>query len=103
MKSLYWDFDFIIQLSSLMISIALFYVANRFATQEHASIFCKRLSFIGIVASIGILILHVVDLINLGNWMLIGISGVSLIVLGSLYERFGLSLTPIDTMELDKN
>ncbi len=85
--------DIVIQLFSVLVCAGLFYLATRSETAEQPYRLSKLVSLLGTFLSIGILLIHVVDLINLGNWVLIGGLGVSLIVLGSLYERFGLSLT----------
>jgi hypothetical protein len=84
--------DMLIQLFSVLVSAGLFYSANRYATAEHQNRLSKLTAIAGTLISIGVLFMHVVDLIDLGNWMLIGIAGAVFIVLGSLYERFGLSL-----------
>ena len=88
-----FEYDIFVQLISVLVCAALFYIANRYATADKPNKLSKNTAFIGVLLSVGILIIHFVDMIQLGNWMLIGLLGVSLIVLGSLYERFGLSLT----------
>ena len=85
--------DILIQLFSVLMCAGLFYLATSNETSEQPYKFSKLISLLGTFVSIGILLIHVVDLINLGNWVLIGSLGVTLIVLGSLYERFGLSLS----------
>ena len=87
--------DLLIQLFSVLICAGLFYLATRNETPEQPYRLSKLISILGTFLSIGILLMHLVNLINLGNWVLIGLLGVSLIVLGSLYERFGLSLASI--------
>ena len=88
-----FEYDIFVQLISVVACAALFFIANRYATAKKPNKVSKLTSSLGVLASVGILIIHFVDMINLGNWMLIGLLGVSLIILGSLYERFGLSLT----------
>ena len=87
--------DMLIEILSVVTSIALFYIANRNTNAEQQNRFSKITAILGALISIGVLFIHIVELINMGNWMLIGIAGASFIVLGSLYERFGLSLTSI--------
>lgn len=87
--------DMLIQLFSVLISAGLFYIANHFVTAEYQNRASKLTAIVGTLISIAVLFMHVVDLIDLGNWMLIGIAGASFIVLGSLYERFGLSLVSL--------
>ena len=88
-----FEYDVLVQLISVLVCATLFVLASRFATLDQPNNVSRLASFVGILVSVAILLIHFVDLINLGNWMVIGIVGVSLIVLGSLYERFGLSFT----------
>ena len=88
-----FEYDIFVQLISVLVCAAIFFIANRYATDEKPNKLSKTAASVGVLLSVGILIIHFVEMINLGNWMLIGLLGVSLIVLGSLYERFGLSLT----------
>ena len=87
-----FEYNLLVQLFSVLVCGALFFIANHYATTEKPNKVSRFVASFGVLISVGILIFRLVELINLGNWMLIGLLGVSLIVLGSLYERFGLSL-----------
>lgn len=51
---------------------------------------------IGLAASSLMLGARLIELVNLSNWMLIGLAGILLIVGASLYERYGLKLININ-------
>ena len=81
------------KISSLAVSLTVFITtwrAKEFVKDSH---FAWLSANIGIAASVLLLITRVIELINMSNWMLIGITGVVLIVGASLYERYGLSLS----------
>ena len=83
----------LIQTSSLLTCIGLLYFANTQLVGTNDSRFSIVTSVIGIIAAVLFLATHVIAAINLGNWVVIGLIGATLIIGGSLYERFGLSLT----------
>ena len=67
---------------------ALIYTTHeRVAMNQIASLSAKA----GLIGSAGLLAVRIMDVVNLSNWMLIGLLGVTLIIAASLYERFGLS------------
>lgn len=67
---------------------ALIYTTHeRVAMNQIASLSAKA----GLIGSTGLLAVRIMDVVNLSNWMLIGLLGVTLIIAASLYERFGLS------------
>ena len=80
------------QLSSLFASLLIlatsWLVRNKVANRKIAHLS----AVIGIIASLLMLGAQLVELVNLSNWMLIGLGGVLLIVGASLYERYGLAL-----------
>ncbi|GHA20187.1 hypothetical protein GCM10008090_32640 [Arenicella chitinivorans] len=47
----------------------------------------------GLIGSTVLLVTRLLAVVNLSNWMLIGLLGVTLIIAASLYERFGLRLS----------
>jgi len=79
------------QLSSMFASCLIFAICwltrNKVANRKIAHLSAG----IGVVASALMLGSHIVELVNLSNWMLIGLGGVTLIVGSSLYERYGLA------------
>lgn len=81
------------QVTSLLICAGLLFIANSQSILANDNRFSKVTALVGIVACLLILAAHVVALVNLGNWIVIGFIGASLIIGGSLYERFGLSLS----------
>jgi len=89
------DHDLISTVLSLMTCIALLFMANRFSSYEFSNKISKIIALLGAVISFGFLLIQILEIINLGNWMLIGIAGATFIVLGSLYERFGLRITSL--------
>ncbi len=84
--------DEFLQFSSLATCIALFFAANSQSISVSDSHFSRTISVSGIVACSLFLGTHIVTLINLNNWVVIGLIGAILIIVGSLYERYGLSL-----------
>ena len=54
--------------------------------------FSRIIAIVGIIAASLIVGFDLVQLAQLGNWIIIGISGALLIIGASLYERFGLKL-----------
>ena len=61
---------------------------ERVAMNQIAALSAKA----GLLGSTVLLVIRLVDVVNLSNWMLIGLLGITLIIAASLYERFGLSL-----------
>lgn len=56
------------------------------------TLFSRAIAMLGIVVASLIVLFDLVQLAQLGNWMIIGFSGAILIIAASLYERFGLKL-----------
>jgi len=54
--------------------------------------FSRIIAIVGIVAAALITLFDLIQLIQLGNWVIIGLCGAILIIGASLYERFGLKL-----------
>jgi len=54
--------------------------------------FSRLITMLGIVTAVLLVLFDLVQLAQLGNWMIIGFSGAILIIGASLYERFGLKL-----------
>jgi len=54
--------------------------------------FSRFIAILGIVIATLMVLFDLVELAQLGNWMIIGLSGAVLIIGASLYERFGLQL-----------
>ena len=82
----------LLQISSLLACVGLFFFAKKHSYICGGNRFSKLIALIGIMSCLLMLVIDFVFLIDLSNWMLIGLSGVLLIVGGSLFERFGLSL-----------
>lgn len=83
--------------SALMLTISWF-VGHKAGNRQVANIS----AMIGLAASLLLLGTRLVELINLSNWMLIGLGGVLLIVGASLYERYGLSFLAIKSNSASK-
>jgi hypothetical protein len=61
-------------------------------TSIDKTLFSRTIAMLGIVIATLIVLFDLVQLAQLGNWMIIGFSGAILIIAASLYERFGLKL-----------
>ncbi len=82
------DFQ-VVSIINMLGLIGLTFVLQKFDVQTGASRIVSIVGFAICLAALGFdLIAH----LNVGTWALFGIGGVSLIVLGSLHERFGASL-----------
>ena len=70
-----------------------------FLTLKASNIFAKTIvghviATLGMVVSTLVVLFDLVQLAQLGNWMVIGLCGAILIIGASLYERFGIKLRP---------
>ena len=89
-SSLYVIFSdsFIIQISSLLITSTLYGLAHHLQATIGNNRNSKVIASIGIVISICSLISQFITLLQLGNWVIIGLIGATLIIGSSLYERY---------------
>ncbi|MBX2847041.1 MAG: hypothetical protein KTR16_01880 [Acidiferrobacterales bacterium] len=83
----------LLQISSLLVCVGLLLLANNQALLDEDNRFSKVTALLGIIACLLLLASNIFAMINLGNWMVIGLLGATLIIGGSLYERYGLSFT----------
>lgn len=74
---------------SLLSMIAAFVLSNMFIKIAPSLRTSQILALIGIVATSLLLLTNFVSMLNVGAWVLVGGAGISLIVIASLYERFG--------------
>jgi len=83
--------NIIYQISSLLIcaGLLLFTTNKRITREKHIS---KSIALVGVIASLLILAAKMVAYVQLGNWILIGLLGIALIISGSLFERYGIKL-----------
>lgn len=86
------DYELIYSLQALLICGFAFALTLSAGTSIGKMPFSRLIAMLGIITASLIMLFDLVQLAQLGNWMIIGLSGAILIVGASLYERFGLKL-----------
>ncbi len=81
-------------IASLLVAIALFALVNFYQPRLGHMKGSHVAAMIGVVANGLLLVSHFVSLINVGAWAIIGGLGIGLILVASLYERFGFRIKP---------
>lgn len=84
------DYELIYSAQALIICGLAFALTHQCQTVSSSSLFSHKLAFIGVVLAIGTILFDIVQLAQLGNWLIVGLIGTLLIVGASLYERYGL-------------
>ena len=95
----FWSESFILQASSLVTCISLLWFASFMAPLSTDNRLNKLIPIAGIIINTLLLASQLVTYIQLGNWVVIGLIGIAMIVSGSLFERYGMSLLPISKKE----
>ena len=95
----FWSESFILQTSSLLVCISLLWFAQFMATLSAGNNLNKLIPVAGIIINTLLLASQLITYIQLGNWVVIGLIGITMIVSGSLFERYGMSLLPISKKE----
>ncbi|MBL4673494.1 MAG: hypothetical protein JKX81_14640 [Arenicella sp.] len=86
------DYELIYSLQALLICGFAFGLTLSAGNSIGKMPFSRLIAVLGIITATLIMLFDLVQLAQLGNWMIIGLSGAILIVGASLYERFGLKL-----------
>lgn len=86
------DYELVYSLQALVVCALAFALTHSAGNSIGKAPFSHITSIIGIIAATLILLFDIVQLIQLGNWVIIGLCGAILIIGASLYERFGLKL-----------
>lgn len=86
------DYELIYSVQALFMCGLAFVLTLRTGTVCGKTPFSRIIAIVGIIAASLIVGFDLVQLAQLGNWIIIGISGALLIIGASLYERFGLKL-----------
>ena len=89
-----FDYELIYSLQALLVCGIGFALTHRASSITGKIPFSHIIALLGLIAAILIVLFDLVQLAQLGNWMIIGLAGAILIIGASLYERFGLKLMP---------
>ncbi len=87
--------DMLQQILVLLTCSGLFTFIQQLTLTLEQKKFSKLMTITGMIASTLMLSTHLVSIMNLSNWVVIGLIGAALIIGGSLYERYGLSLSSV--------
>lgn len=82
----------IVKLASLAMCLAVFGFAHYTHENTNGTNFARLTALFGVLTTLLLVALKLIAWVNISNWMTIGLLGMSLIVIGSCYERFGLKL-----------
>jgi len=88
------DYELVYSLHALIVSCLAFGLTHTTGNMTGKTPFSRSLAVLGIITAILIVLFDLVQLAQLGNWVIIGFAGAILIICASLYERFGLKLSP---------
>jgi len=86
------DYQLTYSLQALIVSGVAFALTHYAGNLVGKTPFGRIIAVLGILVATLIVLFDLVQLAQLGNWMIIGLAGAILIVGASLYERFGLKL-----------
>lgn len=86
------DYELIYSTQALFICGFAFALTLRAGNSIGKIPFSRLITMLGIVTAVLLVLFDLVQLAQLGNWIIIGFSGAILIVGASLYERYGLKL-----------
>lgn len=86
------DYELIYSVQALLMCGLAFALALKAGNVANKTPFSRIIATVGIIAATLMVGFDLVQLAQLGNWIIIGISGALLIIGASLYERFGLKL-----------
>lgn len=84
--------DLILKLVSLASCTGLFLLSQKAAAYVNDITTSRFVAIIGSAISLVIVTIKLIALLHLGNWIVIGLIGMLLIIAASLYERYGLKL-----------
>lgn len=85
-----------LQIICALTASTLFAYIAYFSPASAKSKTATSVSLLALTVTLGALLLRIIDLIQLGNWVFIGLIGGGLIIVGSLFERYGLTFLQIN-------
>jgi len=88
------DYQLIHSFQALLVCGLAFALTHTATSMLGKALFSHIVALLGMIAAILIVLFDLIQLAQLGNWMIIGLAGAILIIGASLYERFGLKLMP---------
>jgi hypothetical protein len=86
------EYEFIYSIQALLVCGFAFALALTAGNSIGKTLFSRAIAMLGMIVAGLIVLFDLVQLAQLGNWVIIGFSGAILIIAASLYERFGLKL-----------
>jgi len=88
----YLDGSIVLQTSSLIVCVGILWFAKLIQPISGKNGYRELIAIVGILASLLMLASQVIVHIQLSNWVIVGLIGAAMIIGGSLFERYGMSL-----------